>query len=189
MARLRGPDKGFRRKIPLEPRKHLRFSVMAGTIGPVPRDASSMLDDVNKAIITQLQTRRPALLRRHRHGGRAVRGRGAPAGAAAARRRRHAGRRRHRSDAGRVRPPGDDRRQRRGRPPRASRTSCPRCRRSTTSSSPPAPSTSSSRSCARTTSTCSSLLNDSIRSVPGVQNTETFVYLRLAKQTYTWGTR
>ena len=33
------------------------------------------------------------------------------------------------------------------------------------------------------------LLNDSIRSVPGVQNTETFVYLRLAKQTYTWGTR
>src|SRR3954465_7786247 len=34
-----------------------------------------------------------------------------------------------------------------------------------------------------------SLLNDSIRSVPGVQNTETFVYLRLAKQTYTWGTR
>jgi len=34
-----------------------------------------------------------------------------------------------------------------------------------------------------------SLLNDSIRSVPGVQHTETFVYLRLAKQTYTWGTR
>ena len=34
-----------------------------------------------------------------------------------------------------------------------------------------------------------SLLNDSIRSVPGVHNTETFVYLRLAKQTYTWGTR
>src|SRR5947199_7859672 len=33
------------------------------------------------------------------------------------------------------------------------------------------------------------LLSDSIRSVPGVQNTETFVYLRLAKQTYTWGTR
>src|SRR5438067_10891057 len=29
------------------------------------------------------------------------------------------------------------------------------------------------------------LLNDSIRSVPGVRNTETFVYLRLAKQTYT----
>ena len=33
------------------------------------------------------------------------------------------------------------------------------------------------------------LLNDSIRSVPGVRNVETFVYLRLAKQTYTWGTR
>ena len=27
------------------------------------------------------------------------------------------------------------------------------------------------------------------RSVPGVRSTETFVYLKLAKQTYTWGTR
>ena len=34
-----------------------------------------------------------------------------------------------------------------------------------------------------------SLLNDTIRLVPGVRDTETFVYLRLAKQTYTWGTR
>jgi Lrp/AsnC family transcriptional regulator for asnA, asnC and gidA len=33
------------------------------------------------------------------------------------------------------------------------------------------------------------LLNDSIRAIPGVRATETFVYLRLAKQTYTWGTR
>jgi Lrp/AsnC family transcriptional regulator for asnA, asnC and gidA len=33
------------------------------------------------------------------------------------------------------------------------------------------------------------LLNDSIRSIPGVRGTETFVYLKLAKQTYTWGTR
>jgi Lrp/AsnC family transcriptional regulator for asnA, asnC and gidA len=33
------------------------------------------------------------------------------------------------------------------------------------------------------------ILNDSIRSVPGVRSTETFVYLKLAKQTYTWGTR
>ena len=33
------------------------------------------------------------------------------------------------------------------------------------------------------------LLNDSIRSVPGVRDTETFVYLRLTKQSYTWGTR
>jgi len=33
------------------------------------------------------------------------------------------------------------------------------------------------------------LLNDAIRSVPGVRDTETFVYLQLAKQTYTWGTR
>jgi Lrp/AsnC family transcriptional regulator for asnA, asnC and gidA len=33
------------------------------------------------------------------------------------------------------------------------------------------------------------LLNDSIRTIPGVRSTETFVYLKLAKQTYTWGTR
>jgi Lrp/AsnC family transcriptional regulator, regulator for asnA, asnC and gidA len=33
------------------------------------------------------------------------------------------------------------------------------------------------------------LLNDSVRSIPGVRSTETFLYLKLAKQTYTWGTR
>ncbi|MEP7055113.1 MAG: Lrp/AsnC family transcriptional regulator [Actinomycetota bacterium] len=33
------------------------------------------------------------------------------------------------------------------------------------------------------------LLNDKIRSIAGVRATETFVYLRLRKQTYTWGTR
>ena len=34
-----------------------------------------------------------------------------------------------------------------------------------------------------------SILNEHIRTIPGVTNTETFVYLRLEKQTYTWGTR
>lgn len=33
------------------------------------------------------------------------------------------------------------------------------------------------------------LLNGHIRVVPGVRSTETFVYLQLRKQTYTWGTR
>ena len=33
------------------------------------------------------------------------------------------------------------------------------------------------------------LLNDAIRSIPGVRSTETFLYLKLAKQTYSWGTR
>jgi len=33
------------------------------------------------------------------------------------------------------------------------------------------------------------LLNETIRVIPGVRETETFVYLKLAKQTYTWGTR
>ncbi|MBI2711194.1 MAG: Lrp/AsnC family transcriptional regulator [Actinobacteria bacterium] len=31
------------------------------------------------------------------------------------------------------------------------------------------------------------LLNDRIRAIPGVIGTETFVYLRIAKQTYAWG--
>jgi Lrp/AsnC family transcriptional regulator for asnA, asnC and gidA len=33
------------------------------------------------------------------------------------------------------------------------------------------------------------LLNDSVRSIPGVRRTETFLYLKLNKQTYSWGTR
>jgi Lrp/AsnC family transcriptional regulator for asnA, asnC and gidA len=33
------------------------------------------------------------------------------------------------------------------------------------------------------------ILNDHVRTIPGVTNTETFVYLKLEKQTYTWGTR
>jgi Lrp/AsnC family transcriptional regulator for asnA, asnC and gidA len=33
------------------------------------------------------------------------------------------------------------------------------------------------------------LLNDQIRAIAGVISTETFVYLKLAKQTYAWGTR
>jgi Lrp/AsnC family transcriptional regulator for asnA, asnC and gidA len=32
-------------------------------------------------------------------------------------------------------------------------------------------------------------IDGAIRSVPGVRSTETFVYLKLAKETYTWGTR
>lgn len=34
-----------------------------------------------------------------------------------------------------------------------------------------------------------SLINDRIRALPQVRETETFVYLRLVKQTYTWGAR
>ena len=33
------------------------------------------------------------------------------------------------------------------------------------------------------------LIDESIRSVEGVKETETFIYLRLVKQTYAWGTR
>jgi Lrp/AsnC family transcriptional regulator for asnA, asnC and gidA len=33
------------------------------------------------------------------------------------------------------------------------------------------------------------LLNDRIRSIPSVRSTETFMYLKLAKQTYAWGAR
>ncbi len=33
------------------------------------------------------------------------------------------------------------------------------------------------------------ILSDQIRTIPGVVTTETFVYLRLRKQTYSWGVR
>lgn len=33
------------------------------------------------------------------------------------------------------------------------------------------------------------LLNEQIRAIEGVRSTESFVYLKLAKQTYTWGVR
>ncbi len=33
------------------------------------------------------------------------------------------------------------------------------------------------------------LLNDHVRTIAGVRSTETFVYLKLAKQTYAWGAR
>ncbi|HEY0187427.1 MAG TPA: Lrp/AsnC family transcriptional regulator [Cellulomonas sp.] len=33
------------------------------------------------------------------------------------------------------------------------------------------------------------VLNDQIRTLPGVRTTETFVYLKLTKQLYNWGTR
>ncbi len=32
-------------------------------------------------------------------------------------------------------------------------------------------------------------LNKRIRSIPGVTGTETFMYLKIHKQTYSWGTR
>ena len=64
-----------------------------------------------------------------------------------------------------------------------------RCPRSTTSSSPPARTTSSSRPCARTTRPCCAFLAERLRAIDGVRETETFVYLRLVKQTYQYGTR
>ena len=73
--------------------------------------------------------------------------------------------------------------------PRSRRSSADARRRSTTSSSPPARSTSSPRSSARTTTHLLARDQRRIRSIPGVRTTETFVYLKLAKQTYTWGTR
>ena len=33
------------------------------------------------------------------------------------------------------------------------------------------------------------LLNDKVRTIPGVRSTETFTYLRICKETYAWGTR
>ena len=64
-----------------------------------------------------------------------------------------------------------------------------RCRRSTTSSRQPAASTCSPRSSARTTTSCSSCSPSGSGPFPGSQSTETFVYLKLNKQHYNWGTR
>jgi Lrp/AsnC family transcriptional regulator for asnA, asnC and gidA len=33
------------------------------------------------------------------------------------------------------------------------------------------------------------LVNDVVRAIPGVNHAETFTYLHLAKQSYSWGTR
>ena len=32
-------------------------------------------------------------------------------------------------------------------------------------------------------------IDESVRTIPGVRSTETFVYLKVAKETYQWGTR
>ena len=32
-------------------------------------------------------------------------------------------------------------------------------------------------------------IDESVRTIPGVRSTETFVYLQVAKETYQWGTR
>ncbi len=36
---------------------------------------------------------------------------------------------------------------------------------------------------------CSRFLADRLRTIDGVRDTETFVYLRMVKQSYQWGTR
>ena len=41
----------------------------------------------------------------------------------------------------------------------------------------------------RTTRRCSGSCREQLRKIPGVRETETFVYLRLMKQSYQWGTR
>ena len=121
------------------------------------------LDDVSKAIIEQLQSDGR---RSYAEIGKAVgpqRGRRAPAGAEAHRLRRHAGRRRHRPDAARLLPPGDDRHPGHRRHHAWSPRRSARSRPSTTSCSPPAASTSSPRSSARTTTTSSTCSTSSIR--------------------------
>ena len=120
---------------------------------------------------------------------RALRSGRTPPGAAASRDGGHPDRRGHRPAAARLPPPGDGRHHGwRGTSGRW-RPSSPRSTRWTTWSCAPGRSTSWSRWSARTTSASCTCLNDSIRSIPGVRSTETFVYLKLAKQTYTWGTR
>lgn len=188
MARSSAHDKGFRRKVPSELRKHLQFGVRAGTIGAVPRDASSMLDDVNKAIITQLQS----------DGRRSYAAIATAVGLSEAAVRQRVQRL---LDAGvmqvvAVTDPmqvGFARQAMIG-------VNAEGDLRDVADKLSALPEVDYVVITAGSFDilvevVCEddehllSLLNDSIRSVPGVQNTETFVYLRLAKQTYTWGTR
>ena len=102
------------------------------------------------------------------------------------RRRRDAGRRRDQPAVARAAAHGDDRRAHRRADRRPRQDACRRWTTSTTWSSPPARSTSCARSSSKTTATLLDLTNR-IRSVPGVVSTETFIYLDLVKQTFTWG--
>ena len=134
--------------------------------------------------------RRPSAVHPDRGRSRRVRGGGPGADEPPDRARHPPGRRRHRPAQARLPPDGHDRHPLRERPSSSrSPSGSPRCPRWTTWSSPPARTTSSSRPCARTTTRCSRFLAERLRAIDGVRETETFVYLRLVKQTYQYGTR
>ena len=61
--------------------------------------------------------------------------------------------------------------------------------RSTTSSSRPASTTCLVEVVCESDDHLLDLISNKIRAMPGVLATETFMYLRLAKQTYSWGVR
>ena len=150
--------------------------------------ADVRLDDVSKAIIEQLQEDGRQSYATIAKRGRAVRGGGAPAGAAAPRPGGHADRRGDRPAPGGLPPAGHDRHPRRRRRPAGRRR----------------PHGDAEVSYVVTTAGSFDLLAEvvceddaelldlvtrRIRSLPGVQTTETFVYLKLNKQHYNWGTR
>ena len=68
-------------------------------------------------------------------------------------------------------------------------TPSPRWRRSSTWSSPPAPFDLLVEIVCEDDDHLLEMINKRIRALPGVRSTESFVYLKLRKQTYTWGTR
>ena len=84
---------------------------------------------------------------------------------------------------------GDDRHPRRGRHRGRRRQARPPCRRSTTSSSPPGSFDLLVEVVCEDDDHLLELINKRIRAIPGVRSTESFVYLKLRKQIYTWGTR
>ena len=101
---------------------------------------------------------------------------------------RHADRRRHRPAARRLPPPGDGRHQ---------------ASTATSASWPPSSSANEEidyvvicsgsydllvELTARDDEHLLEVINTQIRSIPGIRSTEMFVYLRLEKQTYSWGT-
>ena len=147
------------------------------------------LDDVDKAIIEQLQEDGRLPYTKLGDGGRPLGGRGAPARAAPRRVRRHADRRGHRPAHARASAGGDDRAEASRATSAASPTRSRRSPRSTTSSSSRGSLRPADGGRLRGRRPPPRALNDKVRSIPGVRSTETFTYLRLYKQTYAWGTR
>ena len=148
----------------------------------VPPSPRRRLQGDHRAVATG----RSSIVRRDRKSRRALRGRGAPAGPAPDRRRRHAGGRRHRPPGARLRATGD------GRDPRHQAARPVADQLAALDEVDYVVVTAGSYDILAEV-VCESdeallgLISGRIRAIEGVAATETFMYLQLRKQTYSWG--